>query len=142
MNEYLFWTLPVLLAALLGSIITRNHKEQERFNKAADVFRNRVLSELKGLYPVTQHWDMATFQRFSKSIIEIESAAEEFGFFVTRKAQFNTAIKEYCDYCKKITWDECADWSMYPTMRKQDEISPRERFNNIVKHLLSFTDEK
>jgi len=141
-TENLFWALPVLLAALLTSIITRQHRDKERFDKAADIFRNRVLTELKGLYPVTQYWDKATFQIISNSITEIESAVEEFRFFVTRKAQFDTAIKEYCDYCKIISWEECAGWSMYPTMRKEGEVGPREKFNNIVKHLLSFADRK
>ena len=38
-TENLFWTLPVLLGALLTSIITRKHKEKERFNNAASELR-------------------------------------------------------------------------------------------------------
>jgi hypothetical protein len=85
---------------------------------------------------------MATFQRFSKSIIEIENAAAEFRFSVARKGAFDTAIKEYCEYCKQITWIQCAGWSMYPTMRKEGEISPRDKFDHLVKNLLSFAEEK
>jgi hypothetical protein len=44
-TENLFWALPVLLAALLTSIITRKYKDRERFNNAADEFRAAFIEE-------------------------------------------------------------------------------------------------
>jgi hypothetical protein len=43
--ENLAWTLPVLLGALLTSVITRKHKERERFNDAAAEFRAAFIEE-------------------------------------------------------------------------------------------------
>jgi len=131
----------ILSSSFVGYIGYRTY-QKTRFNQAAAAFRSRVFAELKGLYPVTQYWDMQTFPRFSQSITEIESAAAEFRFHVTRKRAFDAAVKEYCDHCKKTSWNECAAWSMYPTMRKEGEISPREKFDHLVKSLLSFAEKK
>lgn len=139
------WLLGIagaLALAWIGFHLTDATNRKTRFNQAAIAFRSRVLAELKGLYPVTQYWDMPTFQRFSNSIIEIESAAAEFRFSVTSKRAFDAAVKEYCEYCKQVSWDQCAGWAMYPTMRKEGEISPRDKFDHLVKTLLSFAEEK
>ncbi len=45
-TENLLWALPVLLAALLTSIITRKLKDKERFNKAADKFYGAFINQL------------------------------------------------------------------------------------------------
>lgn len=139
------WLLGIagtLALAWIGFHLTNATNRKTRFHQAAATFRSRVLAELKGLYPVTQYWDMQTFPRFSRSITEIESAAAEFRFSVSRKRTFDAAVKEYCEYCKQISWEQCAAWSMYPSMRKEDEISPREKFDHLVKALLSFAEEK
>ena len=131
-----------ILVAVFGGYITYRIYLKTRINQAAATFRSRVLAELKGLYPVTQYWDTQTFPRFSQSITEIESAAAEFRFYVTRKSALDAAVKEYSNHCKKTSWNECAAWDMYPTMRKEGEISPREKFDHLVKDLLSFAEEK
>lgn len=131
-----------ILAAVFSGYVTYRIYQKTRFHQAAATFRSRVLAELKGLYPGTQYWDMQTFPRFSQSIIEIESAAAEFRFFVTRKHAFDAAVNEYCDHCKKTSWNDCAAWNWFPTMRKEGEISPREKFDHLVKNLLSFAEEK
>jgi hypothetical protein len=131
-----------LIVLWIGFHLSNTLNQRNAFRSAAATFRSKVLSELEGLYPVTQHWDMNVFPRFYQSIIKIESAAAEFRFFITRKGLFDLAVKEYCDYCKQISWDKCAGWSMYPTMRKPGEISPRDKFAQYVQKLLSFTEEK
>ena len=131
-----------LIMLWIGFHLSNTLNRRNSFRSAAATFRSKVLAELEGLYPVTQHWDMNVFQRFSRSIIKIESAAAEFHFFVTRKRAFDAAVKEYCDYCKQISWVECAGWSMYPTMRKPGEINPRNKFAYHVENLLSFAKER
>lgn len=130
----------ILGAALVAYFGYRTYKKT-RFNQAAAAFRSRVLTELKGIYPVTQHLDAVTFQRFSKSIIEIESAAAEFRFYIVRKGTFDTAIKEYCDYCKQITKGDYTNSIFWPGTIK-DGISPQVRFEHIVNNLLSFAKDK
>jgi hypothetical protein len=139
---WFFGIAGALALAWIGFHLTNEINRKTRFHQAATSFRSRVLAELKGLYPVTQYWDIQTFPRFSKSITEIESAAAEFRFSVTRKRAFDTAVQEYCNHCKKTSWDECAAWTMYPAMRKEGEMSPRDKFDHCVKSLLSFTEDK
>jgi hypothetical protein len=144
---YGLWFLGVVGALTLALIVAPlavaiKRKRKTRFRQAAATFKSRVLAELEGLYPVTQYWDMQTFPRFSQSIIEIESAAAGFIFYVTRKRAFDSAVKEYCDHCKEISWKQCAAWDMYPSMRKEGEISPRKKFDHLVKNLLSFAEGK
>ena len=130
----------------IGFHLTNAANRKTRFNQAAATFRSRVLAELKGIYPANpadQNWDIDTFQRFSKSIIEIESAATEFSFFVTCKRAFKTATQEYCDCCKRISFEECAGWYMdNPDIKEAGEIGPIEKFEHLVKTLLSFAEEK
>jgi len=97
---------------------------------------------LMGLYPLPRNWDIETFQRFPKSITEIESAAFEFHFFVTRKGEFDIAIKEYCEYCEQISWEQCAGWNISSDLEKRGEIDPILNFEHLVKSLLSFAEEK
>jgi hypothetical protein len=141
--ENLIWTLPVLLAALLGSIITRNHKEKERFNEAASIFRNKILTELIGFYPIVNLWNKNEFPRLYQSIPKINSAAAEFRYFVTCKADFDEAMNEYNQYCRDNTADKifCLDFyqNMPGTKNRNDYI---EQFKNIVEHMISFTNEK
>jgi hypothetical protein len=48
-TENLFWALPVLLAALFTSIITRKHKDREKFNEVADRFQEAFIIQLNVL---------------------------------------------------------------------------------------------
>ena len=132
----------VLLASFVGYITYRNNKKN-RAAEAARIFRNKIITELEGLYPVTHYWDQGAFPRFYASIPKIESAATEFKPYVFRKEAFDTVVKEYCEYGKNITWNEVSAYAMYKdSMYKPGEKGPREKFKNIVESLLSFAKEK
>jgi hypothetical protein len=138
-----FIFLPILLTALFASIIPRKLKERKKFNTAATVFRNKILTELTGFYPIDLGWNENEWPRIYQSIPNIKSAATEFRYFVTRKGAFDKAISEYNKYCGDNTannvfvlgWPE----SMPGGKSKKDYM---EQFENIVKHLLSFAKEK
>jgi hypothetical protein len=141
MNLYLFWTLPVLLAALLGSIINRKHIEQKEFNKSASIFRSKVLAEFVGFYPVNQLWEKNEWSRINRSIPIINTAAAEFRYFVARKADFDKAISEYNKYCREKTKENIFSLA-YPTMGYGGVEERKKEFDNIISHLLSFANEK
>ena len=145
-TENLFWALPVLLGALLTSIITRKHKEKERFNKAADTFRNKVITGLEGIYPITHPWwDSILFPKFQQSVPKIEIAAAEFRHFIKRKSELDATVKKYHDYCQQRKYEKAWYSSMFPNSPKppnESGIDPVEEFKNIVEHLLSFANEK
>ena len=110
------------------------------FNRAASKFKTTVIYELSGFFPIDQHWDEKDFPRLYQSIPRINSAAAEFRSFVVSKAEFDVAIKEYNEYCRKTTYRDisCLD---FPSMQKSGDIKPREQFKNIVEHLLSFANK-
>lgn len=130
----------ILLACFIGYITYRNNRKN-RVAEASIKFRGKILTELKGLYPVTQYWDKSLFPRFRQSIPEIETITTEFSYFVPfyRKWSYKKALKNYCEYCNKITWNNVASfpfWPDFPTPSK----NPREQFKEIVEHLLSFAN--
>ena len=122
----------ILLTSFVGYITYRNNRKN-RIAEAAIKFRNKILTELKGLYPVTQYWDESIFPRFHQSIHKIESIATEFRYFVPfyRKRAYDRALKDYCKYCNEITWNDIASYSLWPNFPKPRK-NPREQFKNIV----------
>lgn len=117
-------------------------REAKRFDEAVTTFRRAVLAELEGIYPVTHVWDRNVYPRFRQSIPKVETAAAEFRQFIKRKSEFDTAAKEYRDYCWTVTFEEVSAWHNYPSMRKPEDIGPPETFRNVVEHLLSFTERR
>ena len=131
----------ILLASFIGYITYRNNRKN-RIAEASIVFRRKVLAELEGLYPATQHWPENIYPRFSSSIVKIENIATEFRYFIPfyRKRAFDTALKDYRDYCNKTTWDEMFAYNLWPDFPEKME-SPRSQFERIVKHLMSFANK-
>ena len=115
-----------------------------RFNKAATIFRNKVLNALEGIYPVTNPWwDESVFPKFKQSVPIIETAVAEFRHFVKRKTELDTAVKKYHDYCQRRTYERGIPHMTYPNSPgiPKTETDPIEEFKNIVEHILSFADE-
>ena len=142
------WLLTIcgaLIMALVGYRLTLNVQRYNAFNAAATTFRNTVLTNLVGLYPVTSYWTESNYPRFHASIPNIESAAVEFRRYLTSKTSFNAAVKEYAEFCRTIKYGEQERWEMYTTTRKQlsdTTPEPRKEFERIVEHLLSFANKK
>lgn len=137
--------LPLLITAFLYSIITRKQKEREKFNDAASAFRNKVLNALEGIYPITRSWwDESLFPKFQQSVSIIETAGAEFKRFIKRKTKFDTAIRNYHDYCQRKTYERGGPRMTYPNSptMPQPNADPIEEFKNIVEHLLSFAKNK
>lgn len=103
-------------------------------------FRNKILAELKGLYPITRYWEKEVFERCKGSIAKIESAAAEFRRFVpgSSKKSFDTALKNYCEHCRAMTWTSYATFNILPGEIKAGEEGPKEIFRQNVSALLSF----
>jgi hypothetical protein len=128
--------------ALIGYRLALNVQKHNAFNAAAIIFRNKVLAELEGIYPIPPVWQPQDYSRFRQSINKVGTAAAEFRHFVKRKAEFDVAVKEYREYCEKVTFGGVSGWFTYTSTRSPDDIGPVETFKNIVEHLFSFTDEK
>ena len=129
----------IFTASITGYIILRNRRKK-RTARAADVFRTKVLAEIEGIYPIPRYIDTDVFEKFRESVPKIESAAAEFRHFVPSGSQnsFDNALKNYCDHCNRITWEECVTYNAVPVKRKPEEIGPKEIFRQNVNTLLSF----
>lgn len=86
-------------------------------------------------------WDEKRFSRLIESIPRISTAAAEFRHFAARKSDLDEAVSEYCKYCRETTFDSVQGNIMYPKMRKEGSLSLRERFAQIVEHLISFAND-
>jgi hypothetical protein len=108
------------------------------FSKEAARFRSSILGELKGLYPITHHWGQEEINRIKQSAQKIESLAVEFRHYVIRKDKFDKTLKQYNDYCNEISWEKCAAYVMYPSMRKPGDKEPKDKFRHIIEELLAY----
>jgi|GEM_PF-6051857 len=137
-----------LLGALVSAIIThrltiwrmKENNKLAMFSEAGKNFRFTVINELTGLYPINQGWYTDNFPRLLESIQAVNTAAAEFRYFVKSQTAFDKAVAEYNEYCRKTTYAEVQAYEMYDKSRKPGDIGPKNRFNNIVNHLLSFAD--
>jgi hypothetical protein len=111
--------------------------------QAALAFRNKVLAELEGLYPVTRAWNNDAYNKFKETIPGIESAAAEFRNFLPadKRGSFDEALKNYCSHCSEITWQTCATFGVIPEVSKPEDVGPKEIFRQHVNALLSFVKE-
>jgi hypothetical protein len=144
-SENITWAIGIIVI-LFGIIATHRlvlHREKRnKFSAEAANFRSKVLAELHGIYPIPSVWLPQDYSHFRQSINKVETTAAEFRHFVKRKAEFDVAMKEYREYCEKVTFEGVSAWFTYTSWRSPDDIGPVETFKNIVEHLLSFADEK
>jgi hypothetical protein len=136
------FVLRIFLEHLLASRRSKKDYEAKRFDEAANSFRRRVLAELEGLYPVTHTWPEQVYPKFRESIEKVENAAAEFRYFLKHAQAFDVALKQYREYCSNASSDHTAARHFYPSMRTPGDTSPEQKFQEIVQHLLSFTERK
>ncbi len=132
----------ILLAVVWGWIVWRGRRKK-RTSLAAEVFRDKVLAELKGLYPIPRYLEKDVCDKFKGSIPAIESAAAEFRKVVSssNKGSFDNALKNYCEHCNKITWESCVTYNLSVELKKPENEGPKEIFRQNVNALLSFAKE-
>ncbi len=109
------------------------------FNNAVSKFRSSIIYELSGFYPIEQGWHKEDFHRLYESIPRINSAATEFRHFVASKTDFDAAVSEYNKYCRETKENDI--FTLEFNMGKSGDIKPKDKFKNIIDHLLSFANK-
>ncbi len=136
----------LLLASIAGCISwhKKRVKHEKRFREAADVFREKVLDELKGLYPIPRFLEAEEIDKFSDSIPGIESASSEFSHYLPSESKdaLDAALKKYCEHTNTITWSACVMFKVLPGRSKPEDEGPKEIFRQNVVALLSFAKEE
>jgi len=134
----------VAFSFLTGFLVTRKLRKAKAgaAAKAGHEFRNKILAELKGLYPVPRKWSDDAYNRFRETLPGIQAAAAAFRVHVPpgRRGAFDTALKRYSEQCSDITWQSCATFGVVEK-NAPDEVGPKEQFRQNVNTLLSFAKE-
>ena len=140
------FTIIAALVAILGAFQVQRFIS---FRTAAEKFRKVVHESLVGIYPSTAFYiGAAEKNRITQtSINHINSAGSEFSHYISifRKSRFTKTLAKYCETARQIDWQSDAAFNMYKKTMSQvrpSEISPGEEFRRVVKHLLTFANEK
>lgn len=133
----------LIIIVFFGGYMVRRRSRKKKAAEAANVFRGKVLDELKGVYPIPRYLDKDVCDKFRASIPVVESAAAEFRQFIPSagKGLFDAALKSYCEYCNIITWESCVTYNLSIHLRKPEDEGPKEIFRQNVNALLSFAKE-
>jgi hypothetical protein len=129
----------------IGYLLLRKgrRRKTDTAAQASRAFRDKVLAELEGPYPVARVWSKDAYKKFKETIPGIESAAAGFRNFVPpeKRGLFDEALKNYCEHCSEITWQLCATFGVVPETSKPEDIGPKEIFRQNVNTLLSFAKQ-
>lgn len=99
-EKLLIWALPILLTALLTSIISRKHKDKERFNHACDALRSAFNHELAALKNPSCDNPIDPYSLLVISFDKHRTAIEEFRQFIkeSQQSKFDQAWRNYYAY--------------------------------------------
>lgn len=136
--------ISALLGGWAGAAISRKSAtdilRKEQFFNASSKFRATVIYELSGFYPIKQFWEKNDFCRLYNSIPKINCASAEFRYFTVRKTEFDEAVEKYNQYCRE-TYEKDVFNIALTSMNFDTIKAHKERFDSVVKHLLSFANE-
>ena len=132
------WALPVLLTALIGSIIYRKHKDKEIFNDTAVKFRDEFANELTIIKSRKQGDTPEADQILSAAFQKHAAAVERFRPFLSPKdiPAFNKTWNEYHkDEDGNDAWyqyaEECT--GLHDKYPHEPHLMAIERIENLLK---------
>lgn len=129
----------IVLASLIAALVAVYIHRRNRFIAAANKFRNMILKELEGLFPVNGYWERNEYDRFKNSVPIVKREALEFRTVIPfyQKSEFDKAVIDYCAHSQDMNWRKAAADVFYD---KETKITQKEKFANYVRCLLSFTE--
>lgn len=139
-EKLIAWSFPVLLTALLASIITRKHKENERLEEAKARLRTAFTSTLGQLAFSKGFRDTHEAPPIDKQLLDAiptqTIAIEEFRFFIPNKKR--TAYQQAWDEYKKAA--DGGIWiAGYPGT--ESEKDPYGFMEDKIHTILKFTEK-
>ena len=128
------------LVALLSAFAVQRYIAKRA---AATSFRESVIERLAGFYPAPGSWSMGFEPRLCTAIAQIEVSVQKFRYFVARRKRtsYDAAWASLKLYSSELTWEKCAGYKMYPSMRVPDEKDPRAAFYERLENLLRYAHE-
>ena len=137
--NYPFVIIAVLIAGLYAFKLQRYISKRA----AAKFFREDIIDQLAGFYPPPGDWHIGFEEQLGVAIARIEIIARKFRYFVPRQklGTYDSAWSAFKSHCSDLTWENCAAYTMYPSMRTGDEQNPKEVFYKKIERLLSYGKE-
>lgn len=125
---------------------TNEDRKIKDFNEAARTFKNRIRTELEGIYQAKSSWGGEALSTIKEKTIRIRRYADTFAESLegSSRRDFNAATEAYCKYCESITYDMCVQLNSHPV---SSPMAPKVRdarlnFDKHVDNLLSFAKER
>lgn len=134
--NYPFIILAALIAVLCAFAVQRYVSKRA----AAKSFREGIIDELTSFYPPPGNWSIGFEEKLRTAIPRIEILVTKFGYFVPRKLQkdYVSDWSTFRSHCLEMTWNECAAYTMYPSMRTSEDRKPEEVFYENLENLLGY----
>ena len=135
-----------ILSICFASYVAWRTFQKRRFISAADKFRDVILKELEGLYPIPSNWPTNAFH-IGKVLTDkfgiISSAVESFRPHVPfyKRTSFDRAwFRYYNAYADEPAYNRKKEQSYDHYMDFQDNPNPKETFRKNVAALLKFAE--
>ena len=137
--NYPFIILGVLITALCAFAVQRYISKRA----AAKSFREGIIDELNSFFPRPGNWSMGFEERLRTAISRIEILVSKFRYFVPRQSQkaYDSDWSTFSSHCLNMTWNKCAAYTMYASMRSSDDRKPEEVFYENLENLLRYGKE-
>ena len=135
-----------ILSVAFSGYVTYRISRKKRFADASIKFRNEIMMPLRNIYPTISVYMQPDEinNKIKNSIPPIVTAATAFRHHLPfyRKGCFDRATKNYSDTARNTDWNNQIAYSMFSSMQKPDDISPKDKFKHAVDGLLSYAKEK
>lgn len=115
----------------------------DREAMAAQSFREGIIDDLKDFYPAPGNWSQGFESKLHAAIFSIETRVQKFRHFVPDKERnaFDSEWELFRSHGLNLTWEKCAAFTMYPTMRPVGCKSSKEVFFESAENLLKYGAE-
>ena len=137
--NYPFIIIGALIAVLCAFAVQRYKSKGD----AARFFREGVIDELVGFYPPPGKWRKGFEGQLAIAMASIEVRVKKFRQYVPRRKLrgYDSTWKDLKIHCSDLTWEKCAAYTMYPSMRTDDDKDPKEMFYEKIEKLLTYARE-
>lgn len=130
----------IVIASLVGVLGGFSVQRYIARRNARQIFRERLIELLRDFYPPSPEWHIGFEVRLSEQLQNLGIEVNKFRFHVPRRQrlQFDTDWDALLQHARSMSWDSCAGYSMYPSMRKPEDRDPKVVFYEHLDRLLNY----
>ena len=138
MLTFLYDNAVTIILALAGVLVTFATQRYIARCAAAKAFRETIIDTLGDLYPSPGNWLRGFEAKLGTVLKSLSPAVAKYKYHLTRGGarRLENAWQEFANYASQVTWEKCAGYAMYDTMREPNEASPQDVFYDYLDALL------